>query len=244
MALAFDRMAERIQGLIYAQQEMLGHVSHELRSPLTRIGVSLELLRRGESDSLNQMEADLDRMNQLIGKILEITRIDIRTHQQDVIASFETVELSTMLQEIAQDASFETQRIQHKRLLFEPDQSCMVSGDRELLRSACENVVRNALLYTPDDTAIYIRLSRDLSGDTAAIVVRDEGPGVPEDSVAHLFDPFYRVDHAQIAHPEGTGLGLAIAQRIVAMHGGKISARNIQPQGLEVSIVLPLASHK
>lgn len=147
MASAFDHMAERIQTLIQTQQEMLGHISHELRSPLTRIGVSLELLRRGENESFDQMQLDLDRLNQMIGEILELTRMDL---QQGVRIASEPVDLRAMLQAIAKDAAFEA-RERNQRIDCTIDTPCIVMGDQPLLRSCCENIVRNALLYTPPE---------------------------------------------------------------------------------------------
>jgi two-component system sensor histidine kinase CpxA len=172
MASAFDHMAERIQRLIQTQQEMLGHISHELRSPLTRIGVSLELLRRGDVESLDQMQADLDRLNEMIGQILELTRMDL---QQDMRVAFERVDLRDLLRGIAQDAAFEArERGQPIDCKLEAD--CVVMGDRELLRSCCENIVRNALLYTPPGTAI--RMALGCTAGAAEILIEDEGDGV------------------------------------------------------------------
>jgi signal transduction histidine kinase len=239
MATAFDTMADRIQSLLYAQQEMLGHISHELRSPLTRIGVSLELLRRGETDSLDQMQMDLDRMNQMIGEILQITRMDLEAHQPRQAGPQSLVDLCAVLIDIAHDAAFEAQHLQ-KSIVYEGEEHCTIFGDQSLLRSACENVVRNALLYTPANTTIHISLARNAVTDSTQIIIRDEGPGVPAEALPHLFQLFYRADAASAQHPEGTGFGLAIAQRIVAMHRGQITARNTVPHGLEVTLSFPL----
>ena len=237
MATAFDRMAERIQGLIVAQQEMLGHISHELRSPLTRIGVSLELMRRGEAESLDQMQLDLDRLNQMIGEILQITRMDLEGSAVGQQISQARVELGPMLEGIARDAAFEAQ-LMGKQIVLGIEAGCVVSADEAMLRSCCENVVRNALMYTPDGTTIRVGLSRGV-GESAVIVIEDDGPGVPVEALPHLFELFYRVGDAPEKHPGGTGFGLAIAQRIVAMHGGTIAAINRAPHGLEVRITLP-----
>ena len=243
MAAAFDAMAERIQGLLYAQQEMLGHISHELRSPLTRIGVSLELMRRGEYDSLDRIQIDLDHMNRMIGEILQITRMDLQTHAAragdgDRIVRPE-VDLFAMLEPIALDAAFEAQPLR-KRVVFTGEQGICVKGDVEELRSCCENVIRNALIYTLEETLIEIVLTSNTTDGMATILVEDEGPGVPGEALGHLFELFYRAPAAQEKYPDGTGFGLAIAQRIVAMHGGSITAENREPQGLSVRIVLPL----
>ena len=243
MALAFDRMAERIQGLIFAQQEMLGHISHELRSPLTRIGVSLELIRRSEpgpadDEEVDRIQLDLDRLNRMIGEILQITRMDLQSQDTRQSVSAETVDLAAILASIAQDAAFEA-RLMQKQVVFENRcaEGALVAGEENLLRSCCENVVRNALLYTPGETTIRIRLSCDAT--SATVVVEDEGPGVPPEALLRLFDLFYRAGAAQQSHPEGTGFGLAISHRIVTLHGGTITARNRSPHGLEIRITLP-----
>jgi signal transduction histidine kinase len=237
MATAFDRMAERIQGLILAQQEMLGHISHELRSPLTRIGVSLELLRRGEAESLDQMQLDLDRLNQMIGEILQITRMDLESAAAGRKVLQARVELGPMLAGIARDAAFEAQAM-GTQIELSVEADCVVLGDEEMLRSCCENVVRNALLYAPQGRKIRIGVSHGV-GETVAIVIQDEGDGVPDEALPHLFELFYRVGDSPEKHPSGTGFGLAIAKRIVAMHGGTIGANNMLPHGLEVRIIVP-----
>jgi two-component system sensor histidine kinase CpxA len=245
MATAFDRMAERIQRLISAQQEMLGHISHELRSPLTRIVVSLELLRRADAGTpgallFDQMQLDLDRLDRMIGQILGITRMDIQGAEAGFQVARHAVALGPMLDELVKDAAFEAQSM-HKRVALEVESEATVLGDEALLRSCCENVLRNALLYTPEGATIQVRLTQGKES-TAVVLIEDDGPGVPDESLPRLFDLFYRVGEAQQKHPEGTGFGLAIAQRIVAMHGGTIAADNRRPHGLAVRIALPLAA--
>ena len=232
MASAFDHMAERIQTLIETQTEMLGHISHELRSPLTRVGVSLELLRRGEDESLEQMQTELDRVNQMIGEILELTRMDL-SHRVALIS--ERVDLRGLLQAIAKDAAFEAR---DRGQVIECDLAldCTVMGDGARLRSCCENIVRNALLYTPAGTVIRIVLRRGPAG--AEILIEDNGDGVPEDALPKLFEMFYRVASLSERNPAGTGFGLAMAQKIVAEHGGTISASHAMPHGLAVRMVL------
>lgn len=249
LAHAFDRMAERLQHLILAQQELLGHISHELRSPLARMGVSLELLRRAETEppadpvEIERMQLDLDRLNQMIGEILHLTRVELTRMDQvetDQTAAHSLVDLAALLTGVADDARFESSGT-GKRILFECDANCLVAGDESLLRSCFENIVRNALIYTPDNTAIRIHLA-SASDSTAVILIQDDGPGVPASALPHLFDLFYRVGSARQAHPAGTGFGLAIAQRIVTLHYGVISARNLSPSGLELRIELPIAN--
>ncbi len=238
MGASFDDMAERIQRLILTQQEMLGHISHELRSPLTRMGVSLELLRRGEGESLEQMQVDLDRLNQMIGEILELTRMDLQERPRTPDA---VVELRPLLLAIAQDAAFEA-REQGQTVVCQISEPCNVRGDATMLRSCFENIVRNALLHTPREATIRIELGCD--EHIASVVIADDGGGVAEHALPHLFELFYRSGETSAMHPEGTGFGLAIAQRIVARHGGTIRANNLVPRGLELRIELPLADPK
>jgi two-component system sensor histidine kinase CpxA len=232
MASAFDHMAERIQTLIQTQKEMLGHISHELRSPLTRIGVSLELLRRGDQEALEQTQTELDRVNQMIGEILELTRMDL---QQSAPVVSKRIDLRTMLEGIGKDAEFEA-RERGQIIACDLAADCTVMGDEARLRSCCENIVRNALLYTAPGTIIRIVLRRE--SEQAEILIEDNGDGVPEEALARLFEMFYRVPALSERNAAGTGFGLAIAQKIVTLHGGTISAVHVKPHGLAIRIVL------
>ncbi|HWA95355.1 MAG TPA: ATP-binding protein [Terracidiphilus sp.] len=238
-ARAFDQMADRIQSLVQKRQELLADISHELRSPLTRLSVSLELLRRGETDVVEQMQADLDRMNEMIGRILLLTRLDL----QPLRADLAQVDLRALLEGIAADAEFEAQD-DEKKVKVEALNGATVQGDADLLRSAFENIVRNAVHYTAPHTTVEIRaVSKDSPAGTrrCEVTVRDCGPGVPEASLPHLFDPFYRVSESRDLREGGTGLGLAITSKIVELHGGTVSAVNrTDRKGLEVRVVLPV----
>lgn len=240
MARSFDQMADRIQMLIQRRQEMLADISHELRSPLTRVSVSLELLRRGEMDVIDKMESDLDQMNAMIGQILLLTRLDLQPEQR----AYALVDLVPIVRSIAADAEFEIQ-YNDKRVTVEAPPACMVRGDANLLRSCIENVVRNAAHYTARGTAVEIALrSVPHAGHPAQceVIVQDHGPGVPETALPFLFDPFFRVSESRDLREGGTGLGLSISHRIAALHQGTISAANRSDQrGLAVRLRLPLA---
>jgi two-component system, OmpR family, sensor histidine kinase CpxA len=239
-ARAFDQMADRVQLLIQKRQELLADISHELRSPLTRLSVSLELLRRGESDVLDKMQTDLDQMNRMIGQILLLTRLDL----QPAPANFSLVELAPLLYGIAEDAEFEA--IENgKHVTVAVHDPSAVRGDASLLRSCIENVVRNAVRYTAPHTTVQIT-ARSIADSAhrkqCEIRVEDRGPGVPPDSLPYLFDPFYRVSESRDLREGGTGLGLAIAHKAVELHRGTIRAANRSDQGgLAVIIVLPSA---
>ncbi len=239
-ARAFDQMADRIQLLVQKRQALLADISHELRSPLTRLSVSLELMRRGETDVLEKMQADLDRMNVMIGDILLLTRLELQPPQ----SASADVDLATMLEQIAQDAEFETQH-ENKRVMVSVLAPCSIRGNANLLRSCIENIVRNAVHYTAPHTSVEITAgsARDASGALRfGILVRDHGPGVPEQSLPFLFDPFYRVSESRDLREGGTGLGLSISQRIVELHRGSIRASNrADGAGLELRVLLPFA---
>ena len=239
-ARAFDLMADRIQQLLQKRQELLANISHELRSPLTRLSVSLELMRRGETDVVEQMQADLERMNEMIGQILLLTRLDLEPMQAEI----QTVDVKTMLQSVARDAEFEAQS-DEKTVQVSVENACSVRGDANLLRSCVENVVRNAVHYTRAGTTVEVAVRTIASGAGTAqceIEVKDCGPGVPIESLPYLFDAFYRVSESRDAREGGTGLGLAIAHKVAELHRGTIRAENRgDGTGLVVKLLLPCA---
>jgi len=232
----FDRMAACIESLLRKQHELLGEISHELRSPLTRMNVSLELARRGETDSLERMQSELDRLESLIAQILTLTRLDALDGHKPLT----TVNLTQLLESVVDDANFEG-KSEGKSVHLVAAAECLVSGDPSLLRSCLENVVRNAIRYTPPGTQVETQLSLPANGSRtlAEIVIRDQGPGVSPEALPRLFEPFYRVSEARERGTGGNGLGLAIAQRTAQFHSGTIQARNLIPSGLEVKITLP-----
>jgi two-component system sensor histidine kinase CpxA len=236
-ARAFDRMADRIEVLVQKRQELLANISHELRSPLTRLSVSLELIRRGENDVVEQMQRDLDRLNDMIGQILLLTRLDMKEAEP----ARERWNLKPVLEAIADDAQYERQD-EEKTILLSAPSDCFVVGDVNLLRSCFENIVRNAVNYTAAGTSVAVTVSAEHhdTKDFWRVEVEDQGPGVPSESLPFLFDPFYRVSQSRDRTDGGAGLGLAIAQRVVHVHGGRISADNATTHsGLNVQVTLP-----
>ncbi len=237
----FDHMAERISILIESQKRLLADISHELRSPLARLAVALELARKsslpGASAPLNRIEQEAERLNELVGQLLAITRLESGAERVPA----ETVALEDLLHQVVDDANFEAKPLNKEVRLVQLDK-CRVNGSAELLRSAIENVVRNAVRYTPECTAVEAGLHWQM--DTAVLTVRDHGPGVPEQDLKRIFEPFYRVSEARDRASGGAGLGLSIADRTVKLHGGTIEAANTG-SGLLVTIRLPLApSHR
>jgi signal transduction histidine kinase len=233
----FDQMAERIEGLISSQKRLLADISHELRTPLARLTVALELARKSADgravSAHNRIEQETERVNQLVGQLLTLTKLESGSERVPP----EIVVLEEIVHQVIDDADYEAKPL-HRCVKSDELEHCRVRGSFELLRSAIENVVRNAVRYTAEGTCVEVGLHWRL--DTAILTVRDHGPGVPEAELQHIFEPFYRVSEARERSSGGVGLGLSIAHRTVKLHGGNIRADNAK-DGLVVTIELPLA---
>lgn len=239
LAKDFNQMASRIETLLKSQQRLIADVSHELRSPITRLSLALGLIRRKrEGDprtALARMEREVERLNTLIGQLLTLSRLE----SLDQPPPAEPINLSALVRDVAADADFEAANMNRSVRLLDCA-NCSVHGAPDLLRSAVENVVRNALKYTSPNGEVQVRLFN--GSKTATIVVEDEGPGVAPEALHHIFEPFYRVDEARDRRSGGTGLGLAITRQIVTLHGGSVRALNREAGGLEMRITLPAGS--
>ena len=235
LARSFNEMASRIQTLLAAERRLLLDISHELRSPLARLGVAVELARSGEDREhmLNRIQKEADRLNELVAELLQVTRVEADPSMQ----KNDLVHLDELLGDLVYDSLLEA-KAKDCTLLLKAPVSAVLSGDEELIRRALENVIRNAIRYAPRNTSVDVELIR--TADTALVSVRDYGSGVPSEELTRIFDPFYRVDSDRNRASGGLGLGLAIARRSVELHKGKLSAQNANP-GLLVTIQLPLA---
>ncbi len=190
--------------------------------------------------SLNRIELEADRLNQLIQRLLTISRLESGT---DGLRKT-TLSLRELVEQVAHDAEYET-----------PGRGCrvttpaadvadefLVEADPDLLRSAVENAVRNATRYTAEGTTVEVRLERQqaANGEKEIIVrVLDSGPGVPDEALQKIFEPFYRLDDARNRQTGGAGLGLSIADRAIRLHGGQLRASNRKEGGLQVEIRIP-----
>ena len=235
----FNHMAERLQSLVDAQKLLLCDVSHELRSPLARASVALELSRE-DADStmsthLDRIQRETERLNVLIGQLLTLSSMEAAEN----LDKCEPVSLKDLLAEILPDAEFEAQQ-RETGIDLQTDCECVVSGRRELLYRAIENVIRNAIRYTEPKSRVEIRLNEDKSARIAKIEVSDRGPGIPESELESIFRPFFRLDQARNAQTGGFGVGLAIAERAVKLHNGHIRAVNRSGGGTTIEIVVPL----
>lgn len=243
----FDRMAERIEGLVDSQSRLLKDVSHELRSPLARLSVALGLARQRATpevspeldNSLNRIELEADRLNQLIQRLLTISRLESGT---DGLRRT-TFSLREMVEQVARDADYETPG-RGCHVTADTEDEFLVQADPDLLRSAVENVVRNATRYTAEGTKVDVRLDRLQAANGGEIMIRvlDSGPGVPGEALQKIFEPFYRLDDARNQQTGGAGLGLSIAERAIKLHGGELRASNRKEGGLEVEIRIPAAA--
>ena len=255
LARDFDEMATRIENLLTVQRQLIGDISHELGSPLTRMNVALGLAYRKAGaevrPELERIEREAHRLNELIRQLLLLSELENR----EQVLTAERVDLLELVHEVAADAEFEASN-RRCRVCVQPlpapgpaeavdaDASApaFTRGSRHLLRSAVENVVRNAVRYTAEDSEVTIEIGRKASPLPAAprtvIRVRDHGPGVPPAALAHLFQPFYRVSEARDRLSGGTGLGLAITRQAVQAPAGTVSAANHPAGGFLVEIEL------
>ena len=240
----FDAMAERLETLVKAQSRLLNDISHELRSPLARLNVALGLARQRSGPEsaamLERIELEATRLNELIGRILTLARLE--DGEQRVPRT--VVPLNELVLNVAEDAEFEAQaRHCHVHCTI-PEGDWGVPGEASLLHSAIENVVRNAVRYTREGTTVEVQLDRAgvADGSEAILRVSDSGPGVPENALDKMFQPFYRLDDARGRLTGGVGLGLAITDRAVRFHGGRVTAFNRADGGLTLEIRLPLVA--
>jgi two-component system sensor histidine kinase CpxA len=241
LAHAFDHMAQRLQELMASQRQLMSDVSHELRSPLARLQVALGLARQrvaGQADvEFARIELEAERLNDLIGQLLSLAKLEASGTR----STHEPVDLADLLATITSDADYEA-RASGRRVAITHSEPAVIEGEVRLLHSALENIVRNAVRYTPEDTVVNLTLDRDGAiPDSWQIVIRDQGPGVPDEMLPRLFEPFVRVGDARDRASGGYGLGLAIAQKAVRLHGGEVSARNEPTGGFSVVVTLPAA---
>jgi len=236
----FDTMAERLETLVNEQNRLLNDISHELRSPLARLNVALGLARqRTGPDAISvlaRIELESTRLEEMIDRLLTLSRLEAG----QALLDRSSLRLGELIQEIVKDADFEAQS-RHCHVRYGVAREAEITGSPSLLRSAIENVVRNAMRYTREGSDVDVSLEVETnSPETAVIRVCDHGPGVPEAALDKLFRPFFRVDDARGRQTGGSGLGLAITDRAVRLHGGTVKAANQASGGLCVEIRLPL----
>jgi two-component system sensor histidine kinase CpxA len=238
VARSFNNMADQLEHNISAHQRLLGDVSHELRSPLTRLQLAIGLAEKNSGNEAEQQkhlrrcENEVDRLDDMIGDVLTLSRLEHTTNTLHT----ESVDLTRLVKHIIEDCQY----IANDKNITITEckrEKCMLSGDRKLLSSAISNVLNNAVNYSPNDADIQVNLL--VEHNQIKLTITDQGTGVPEAALSELFTPFFRVADSRERSSGGTGLGLAIAQQAIAQHQGRIYAKNLSPHGLAVSIILP-----
>lgn len=234
LAGSFNDMAERLERLLVSEKRLLQDISHELRSPLTRLKLAIKLARTSSdpTSALDRIDREVNRITMLTSEIVEVTRLE----GDPQLLKLSSVNLAEMVQE-AIDACCAEVECRPPSMRVDVQFSGSVRCDRELLLRAVENILRNAVRYSPRQGPINIVVRRETR--TVMLSVRDFGPGVPDESLSQLFEPFFRVDEARDEGTGGVGLGLSIAKRAVHLHKGTVEAHNADP-GLRVEIILPL----
>jgi two-component system sensor histidine kinase CpxA len=233
----FDRMAEQLETLISSKERLLQDISHELRSPLARLHIAIELGRNKTNhiadNEFNRMELECSRLNALITEVLDFARLEKSTTE----LILNEVDLSALLMNVIKDANYELGEMP-PRVQAGVIEPCRLVLDERLIHRAIENVVRNALHYTPEEEKVLVSVKHDETKEHIYIDISDKGPGVPEKQLDKIFSPFYRVDTSRTKKTGGYGLGLAIAWRAIQLHHGEIIALNNRDRGLLVRIIL------
>jgi two-component system sensor histidine kinase CpxA len=230
----FNQMAERVEELVRSQRQLIADVSHELRSPLARLSLAVDLLRQFPEDReehLARFENELGKLNQLIERLLTLSRLESST----VLLREDYFDLADLAAEVVSDVQFEASARGCSVATVRSEQ-CPIVGDQALLRSAIENILRNAVQYSDEGTTVSVTVGCDHAD--ATLIVTDTGPGLGEKEISQIFQPFFRGGEARSRRSDGYGLGLAIASRAISLHKGTIRAHNTG-RGLAVSIRLP-----
>jgi signal transduction histidine kinase len=242
LAVDFDSMVERIEMLIGTQKNLLNSVSHELRSPLARLNVSLAMMRKHMPEEVldicERMERDVARIDTLMGQLLTLSRLEA-----GLSGERENVNFTLLVQEVVADGNFEATAVGKSVTLETANPVVLENADSLALRSACENIVRNAVHFTRPGTEVKVALGLDSAALSPQVIltVCDEGPGVPDDALHNIFSPFFRLNGPG-RQSEGNGLGLTIALEAIRLHHGSITASNLSPKGLEISVRLPASN--
>lgn len=233
---SFNQMVTAVNVMISRQQRLLSDISHELRSPLTRLRMAQALATRkqGESADLTRIDVEAQRLEAMIGKLLELSSVQVDSHlNRDVLS------LSDLCGELLADGQFEAEQM-GKALVASDVPLRSISCHPQWLMSALENIVRNGVYYSKTQVRVSLVVTKLANTDHVVIRVADDGEGVPEDELSSIFRPFYRVSTARDRHSGGAGLGLAIAENAIRQHNGTVRAARSELGGLLVEVALPL----
>jgi two-component system sensor histidine kinase CpxA len=236
LARDFDAMADQLRANRAGITRLLRDISHELRSPLARMRLAVGLARHPAAElprQLERLEREIERLDSLISQVLKLARL----HGSDAAVEREKFDLDEVIEDVVRDANFEGD-VKGCQVLLTGAAHATLNGNRELLSSAIENVLRNAVRYSPNGAAVNVSIERPNPAGVA-IVVRDHGPGVPDGDLQRIFEPFYRVAESRDRDTGGEGIGLAITAQVMKAHGGSATAANRAGGGFEVRLSLP-----
>lgn len=236
LGIQFDKMAGQLQKLVEKERHLLHHVSHEMRSPLARIQAIVGLMQARpdkQEEYMTRLENELTRMNALVGELLTLSRLETA----NIPMEKEELPITNFIQQIVDDSQTLAEQLHHtiKLNIKGLDNESRFKGNESYLYRAFDNVIRNAMNYSPEGSIIQIDMYEDRRN--LHITITDNGNGVKSEQLAHIFTAFYRADSS--AHKPGTGLGLALTKHIIEQHHGKITAENVQPNGLKIHFILP-----
>jgi len=228
LARSFESMRATLHTLMHHHQQLLRDVSHELRSPLARLQVALELARHASQDTcskeLNRIEKEAHQLHTLIAEVLTLAQV-----QQQGAPHTQRLNATDIIQDVVHDAIFEAKHL-GKHIHFQHTTPCWLNADALWLSRALDNVIRNALHHAHHQVSIHVHATHQHTD----IYIQDDGTGVDKKDLPHLFKPFFRAEHER----SGYGLGLAIAQRAIKQQGGSIEAQNHDEGGLSIHIRL------
>lgn len=234
LSRGFNLMADKIADLLQNQQRLLRDVSHELRSPLTRAQLAIALeQRQGGGEQLPRLQQELERIDQLLEELLTFSRLDAGQYQLQC----QELDLSELIEEMFHVNQLDAEQKQ-LQLRYQGAAPALFHGDSRLLGRAFENVLRNAIKYSPIGAEIIVRIQH--SAQQLELTILDQGPGIPAEHLEHIFEPFFRVSDSRNSQTGGTGLGLAIAAQVARQHGGTLHASLVDTGGLAVTFNLPL----
>ncbi|OSI14599.1 two-component sensor histidine kinase [Neisseria dentiae] len=236
LAGQFDKMAAQLQKLVAKERHLLHHVSHEMRSPLARMQAIVGLIQsqpQKQEQYLKRLEGELTRMDTLVGELLTLSRLET----SNMSLEKDNLALVPFFTQLVEDSQAVAEQNGQKVLLEieKVPETAQLHANEGFLYRAFDNVIRNAMAYSPEGSTIKVFLHQDAKN--WLVDVTDNGPGVDEMQLPHIFTAFYRADSS--AHKPGTGLGLAITQHVIHQHCGKIIAENIRPNGLRMRFILP-----
>jgi two-component system sensor histidine kinase CpxA len=234
----FNSMSDKVETLLNGQKRLLADISHELRSPLARLQLSIGIAQQSNPDpsssahvALERIEKEASQIESMIAQVLMLSKLD---NQQNVL-NLQTVAFQQLMLPIIDDVKFEAEQ-KNKQLIYDSDLNANLSIDPQLMSSAIENILRNAIHYSKK----CIKVCVVEKNESVIWTILDDGDGMEEEQLKRIFEPFYRSSTARDRHSGGVGLGLAIAFRAIIQHQGQLVAKNSQQGGLEVTITLPL----